>query len=44
MIVAPGGQVLWEVLSSVPEAMRYVLDMSEVSDWYISQSRDDVTG
>ena len=44
MVIAPGGQVLWEVLSPAPESMRCVLDLSEVSDWYISQSRDDIVG
>ncbi len=42
MIVGPLGQVLWETLSPTPEAARCTLDLSEVSDWYISQSRDDV--
>ena len=44
MIVTPGGKVLWEVLSSEPESARCKLDLAEVSDWYISQSRDDVCG
>lgn len=42
MIVTPGGKVLWEVLSPTPESARCELDLSEVSDWYISQSRDDI--
>ncbi len=42
MIVAPSGQVLWEILSPAPEATRCTLDLSEVGDWYLSQSRDDV--
>ncbi len=44
MIVTPSGQVLWEVLSPAPESKRCELDLSQVSDWYISQMRDDVTG
>jgi predicted amidohydrolase len=44
MIVAPSGQVLWEVLSPAPESVRCVLDLSRVSDRYISQMRNDVTG
>ena len=44
MIVAPSGQVLWEVLSPAPESTRCELDLSEVADWYINQMRDDVTG
>ncbi|MCP4538596.1 MAG: carbon-nitrogen hydrolase family protein [Chloroflexi bacterium] len=44
MIVAPSGQVLWETLSAAPESARCELDLSQVSDWYISQMRDDVTG
>ncbi len=42
MIVTPGGQVLWEVVSPAPESARCRLDLSEVSDWYVSQSRDDI--
>jgi predicted amidohydrolase len=42
MIVAPSGQVLWEIVSAAPESARRELDLSQVSDWYISQVRDDV--
>lgn len=42
MIVAPGGQVLWEIVSAAPESARCELDLSQVSDWYISQARDDI--
>jgi predicted amidohydrolase len=42
MIVAPNGQVLWEIVSSVSESVHCEIDLSEVSDWYISQSRDDI--
>jgi len=44
MIVAPGGQVLGEALSPAPESKHCELDLSQVSDWYISQMRDDVAG
>ncbi len=44
MIVAPSGQVVWEVLSSKVEKMRCTLDVAEVSGWYLSQSREDVVG
>jgi len=44
MIVSPGGRVLWEVISAALEMVRCVLDLSEVSNWYLSQSRDDIGG
>jgi predicted amidohydrolase len=44
MIVAPDGEVLWEVLSASMEMKRCELDLSEVSDWYLSQAREDVVG
>ena len=44
MIVTPGGQVIWEALSAKLDMMRYTLDIAEVSNWYLNQSRDDIVG
>lgn len=44
MIITPGGQVIWEVLSVKPDMMRCTLDLKEVSNWYLNQSRDDIVG
>jgi predicted amidohydrolase len=42
MIAAPSGQVLWETLSAEPEWVRYELGLAQVSNWYLSQSREDL--
>jgi predicted amidohydrolase len=42
LIAAPSGEVLWETLSPAAAVARRTLDLSEVSDWYLSQSRQDV--
>jgi predicted amidohydrolase len=42
MIVAPDGRVLWEVLADSIAVERCEIDLAEVSDWYLSQSRDDL--
>lgn len=42
MIISPKGKVLWEADSHEPEWHRATLDLAEVSDWYLSQSRQDV--
>lgn len=42
MIVTPKGSVLWETLSPELETGQAVLDLSQVSSWYLSQSRLDV--
>ena len=42
MIIAPSGQVIWEVLSSKREHVRCTIDLTAVSNWYLSQSRDDI--
>lgn len=44
MIIAPSGQVIWEVLSSKLDMMHCTLDIGEVSDWYLNQSREDIVG
>ena len=38
-IVTPTGSVAWETCSSERQAKHYMLDLSAVSDWYLSQSR-----
>ena len=42
MIVSPEGTVLWETLSASLEMKRCEIDLSEVSNWYLNQSRDDM--
>ncbi|MGC2485674.1 MAG: carbon-nitrogen hydrolase family protein [Acidimicrobiales bacterium] len=42
IIVAPSGEVIAEVLGTESATIRADLDMSLVSDWYISQQRSDV--
>ncbi|MFX0093528.1 MAG: carbon-nitrogen hydrolase family protein [Candidatus Hodarchaeota archaeon] len=42
MIIAPSGKVLWEVASPKLEQTRYTLDLTKVSNWYLSQSRNDI--
>jgi predicted amidohydrolase len=39
MIIAPSGEVAWEKLSAGVEVGRYTLDLSQVSNWYLDQSR-----
>jgi predicted amidohydrolase len=42
MIVTPTGSVAWEVCSPEREVKHYMIDLSTVSDWYLSQSRLDL--
>ena len=42
MIVTPTGHVPWEVCSPGYEVGHYTLDLSAVSNWYLSQSRRDL--
>lgn len=42
MIIAPSGEVVWEKLSANVEIGRYTLDLSQVSNWYLDQSRRDL--
>jgi predicted amidohydrolase len=42
MIVTPTGLVAWEVCSSECEVKRYMIDVSAISNWYLSQSRLDL--
>ncbi len=42
MIVTPGGGVIWETLSPALETGHAALDLSQVSNWYLSQARLDV--
>ncbi len=43
IVVAPDGEVLAEVVSHRAEVVRLELDLSLVSDWYLSQARTDLT-
>ena len=42
LAVAPDGQVLGEIVSARLETMRVSLDLSQVSNWFLNQSRTDV--
>jgi hypothetical protein len=42
LAVAPDGLVLAEMVSPRFECVRIPLDLSQVSDWYLNQSRADV--
>lgn len=42
LAVAPDGQVLGEIVSARSETLRIPLDLSQVSNWYLDQSRTDV--
>jgi len=42
MIVDPQGRVIWEVLSPKVEYIRCTIDLSQISNWYLNQSRDDI--
>lgn len=42
MIIAPSGEVVWEKLSTNVEVGQYTLDLSQISNWYLDQSRRDL--
>lgn len=42
LIVAPDGQVMGECVSALPQMLRVSLDLSQVSNWYLDQSRTDL--
>jgi predicted amidohydrolase len=42
MAIAPDGQVMGEIVSAELETLRISLDLSQVSNWFINQSRTDV--
>ena len=42
MLVSPTGEVLWEVLSGAKEIHRHEINLNEISNWYVDQSREDV--
>jgi predicted amidohydrolase len=42
LIIGPSGHVIWETLSAKLDVMRCTLDLGEVSDWYLNQSRGDI--
>ncbi len=44
LIVNPRGRVLWEALSAEYAVGSADLNLAQVSDWYLSQSRRDVVG
>jgi predicted amidohydrolase len=44
MIIEPSGGVLWEALSKAVLIGERMLDLGEVSDWYLGQSRADLFG
>jgi predicted amidohydrolase len=42
MAVAPDGEILSEIISPKQAQMRLELDLSRVSNWYLSQCREDI--
>ena len=42
IIVTPTGSVAWEICSSERKVKHYLLDLSAISNWYLSQSRLDL--
>ncbi len=42
MIVTPSGEVPWEVTSPLREAGHYTIDVTQISNWYLNQSRRDL--
>ncbi|MEK7808122.1 MAG: carbon-nitrogen hydrolase family protein, partial [Chloroflexota bacterium] len=42
MIITPSGEVIWEKLSADVAIGRHTLDLSQVSSWYLDQSRRDL--
>lgn len=42
MIIKPNGEVIWEVLSDLAEQKRCKINIDEISNWYLDQSREDV--
>ena len=42
LIVAPTGQLIGEMVSSMAGEVTAVLDTSKISDWYLSQCREDI--
>jgi predicted amidohydrolase len=42
MVIAPDGQVIGEVISDQAESIRAELDLTLISNWYLSQCREDV--
>jgi predicted amidohydrolase len=44
MVISPRGEVLAETTSATPQALHADLNLTEVSDWLLSQQRADVVG
>jgi predicted amidohydrolase len=42
MIIAPTGEVISEITSSNLDIIKQTIDTENVSDWYLSQSREDI--
>jgi predicted amidohydrolase len=42
MAVAPNGEILGEIVSLEQSILRMELDLSQVSDWYLNQCRNDI--
>ena len=44
MIIRPNGEIIWEVFSESTEQMRCTINIGEISNWYLDQSREDIIG
>ncbi|HZR43444.1 MAG TPA: carbon-nitrogen hydrolase family protein [Ktedonobacteraceae bacterium] len=44
MIISPVGEVLQEIISDKTELIRSTLHLPDVTNWYLSQCRDDIVG
>lgn len=42
MLIAPNGKVIEEIISDNPKYIKHKVNLKEVSNWYINQSRNDV--
>lgn len=42
MAVAPTGEILHEIIFANQESFRVTLDLSQISDWYLHQRREDI--
>jgi hypothetical protein len=40
--IAPNGEILGEIISAQRQVLRVELDLSQVSDWYLNQCRNDI--
>jgi apolipoprotein N-acyltransferase len=44
MVVSPRGEVVAELPMGRPGILRHTVDLTESSDWYLGQRRQDVVG